>query len=266
MNSRVLHRILSIDTSAPVLHAAVLGEGGGFTEISRDVSGSHSGELTEAMESLLRQAEVPLEELEAVVVGSGPGSFTGLRIGFGFAKGLALGLDIPLVRHSSLEAWAFEHRAPGHLIISLAAGGGPNSAVAAMYWCGEGSRLETVRDAAIVTEVSFGESIEEEIERRRIPTLKVLFTGPAFVTIRSGPREGILPFISDLTHKFPPPRSSSRVARSLIELFILQGAVARSNDARERIAALSLISPDYVIPVAAKTIEERREAAGKGGS
>ena len=47
----------------------------------------------------------PLDTATAVAVGIGPGSFTGLRVGMSLAKGLAFGLEVPIVGVRSLEAW-----------------------------------------------------------------------------------------------------------------------------------------------------------------
>ena len=54
---------------------------------------------------LLREAGVELRSLTGVVVGTGPGSFTGLRVGMSLAKGLALALRVPIVGLPSLPAW-----------------------------------------------------------------------------------------------------------------------------------------------------------------
>jgi tRNA threonylcarbamoyladenosine biosynthesis protein TsaB len=55
---------------------------------------------------LLNETGIAPEELDAVAVGMGPGSYTGLRIGVSFAKGLCYGLQIPLVAIGSLDALA----------------------------------------------------------------------------------------------------------------------------------------------------------------
>lgn len=64
--------------------------------------------LPSAIEELLKEAGFPLEKLSGVVVGLGPGSFTGLRIGLATAKALAYAFEIPLVGASSLEAAALD--------------------------------------------------------------------------------------------------------------------------------------------------------------
>ena len=82
-------------TSALVVDGEVLGE-----RVSR------ASTLLEAVDALLRQAGAHATELDALVVGLGPGSFTSTRIGLAAARGLALGLDLPVAGVSTLAALA----------------------------------------------------------------------------------------------------------------------------------------------------------------
>ncbi len=74
------------------------------TELHRQQS--HSSQLTLMIEGLLLHNDYTLQDLAAVAVSKGPGSYTGLRIGVATAKGLAFGLDIPLVAVDTLQAMA----------------------------------------------------------------------------------------------------------------------------------------------------------------
>jgi tRNA threonylcarbamoyladenosine biosynthesis protein TsaB len=65
---------------------------------------THSRRLLGSIEKLLEKGGIGLNELSAIAVGLGPGSFTGLRIGMATAKGLCHGLGIPLLGISSLDA------------------------------------------------------------------------------------------------------------------------------------------------------------------
>jgi tRNA threonylcarbamoyladenosine biosynthesis protein TsaB len=67
---------------------------------------AHSSVLPRLVEEMLARAGKQPEDLSAIVIGLGPGSFTGLRIGLATAKGLCYALKIPLVGASSLEAMA----------------------------------------------------------------------------------------------------------------------------------------------------------------
>ena len=66
----------------------------------------HGEELLAALDDLLRDSGVGLGDLGGVVAGTGPGAFTGLRVGLATAKGLAYGLGIPIVGVASTEGLA----------------------------------------------------------------------------------------------------------------------------------------------------------------
>jgi tRNA threonylcarbamoyladenosine biosynthesis protein TsaB len=82
-------------TSALVADGEVLGE-----RVSRAAT------LLEDVDALLRQASARPRDLEALAVGIGPGSFTGVRVGLATARGLALSLDLPVAGVSTLDALA----------------------------------------------------------------------------------------------------------------------------------------------------------------
>lgn len=64
---------------------------------------THAEELHVRISEVMEKAQVKFSQLDAVAVGKGPGSYTGLRIGVSSAKGLAYGLDIPLISIESLD-------------------------------------------------------------------------------------------------------------------------------------------------------------------
>lgn len=64
---------------------------------------THAEELHVRILEVMQKAEVKFSQLDAVAVGKGPGSYTGLRIGVSSAKGLAYGLEIPLISIESLD-------------------------------------------------------------------------------------------------------------------------------------------------------------------
>jgi len=100
--------ILAFDTATDIATSALVSDGEVLGErTSRAVT------LLEDVDALLRQAGAQTRELEALAVGIGPGSFTGVRIGLSTARGLALALDIPVAGVSTLDALAAG--APGAL-------------------------------------------------------------------------------------------------------------------------------------------------------
>jgi tRNA threonylcarbamoyladenosine biosynthesis protein TsaB len=100
--------ILAFDTATDVATSALVGDGEVLGErASRAVT------LLEDVDALLRQAGVHTRDLQGLAVGTGPGSFTGVRIGLSTARGLALALGLPVAGVSTLDALAAG--APGAL-------------------------------------------------------------------------------------------------------------------------------------------------------
>ncbi|WP_082627137.1 tRNA (adenosine(37)-N6)-threonylcarbamoyltransferase complex dimerization subunit type 1 TsaB [Colwellia sp. TT2012] len=67
---------------------------------------SHSLHLLPMIDAVLKEANIKLAELDGLIFGQGPGSFTGVRIGVGVAQGLAFSASLPVVGVSSLQAMA----------------------------------------------------------------------------------------------------------------------------------------------------------------
>jgi tRNA threonylcarbamoyl adenosine modification protein YeaZ len=98
-------RLLAIDTSG--MNALVaLGEADGTLVAERRwVAGyRHGEELLARIDEMLAAAGVPMAELSGIVVGTGPGAFTGLRVGLATAKALAYGLGVPIAGVATSEA------------------------------------------------------------------------------------------------------------------------------------------------------------------
>lgn len=100
-------KILAIDSSGLVASAALLDGDTLVAEATIHNKKTHSQTLLPMIHDMLAMAEVEIREVEAVAVASGPGSFTGLRIGASTAKGIAQALNIPIVPVPTLEGLAF---------------------------------------------------------------------------------------------------------------------------------------------------------------
>lgn len=99
-------KILTIDTSAIVASAAIVTEERLAAEIIINQQKKHSEKLMPAIDHLLNDAEMTLGEMDAFGVVTGPGSFTGLRIGIATIKGFAQVYNKPVIGVSSLESLA----------------------------------------------------------------------------------------------------------------------------------------------------------------
>lgn len=99
--------ILAIDTATLVSGVAIVENNKLLAEITLQTKLTHSEVLMPHIQQAMSMAKVSREQLEAVAVSIGPGSFTGLRIGLATAKTLAYALNIPIVGVSTLEALAY---------------------------------------------------------------------------------------------------------------------------------------------------------------
>lgn len=98
--------ILCIETGTDICSVGIARDGEIISLRESDEGRNHAGKVATFVEEMLREVDIRPDELDAVAVGKGPGSYTGLRIGVSFAKGLCYGLNIPLVAVGSLDALA----------------------------------------------------------------------------------------------------------------------------------------------------------------
>ncbi len=96
---------LAIDTVTSVAGVATIRDNGEIDAgLSWHAGRNHTAELFPAIEGILKQSRITRSDLSGVIVAVGPGSFTGIRIGLATAKGLAIGLDLPLAGVGTLAA------------------------------------------------------------------------------------------------------------------------------------------------------------------
>ena len=100
-------KILGIDSSGMVASVALVEDDVVIAEYTMNHKRTHSETLLPMIDEIVRTSEMKLDELDAIAIAAGPGSFTGLRIGAATAKGLALANDIPIVPVKTCEGLAF---------------------------------------------------------------------------------------------------------------------------------------------------------------
>ena len=100
-------RILALDSSGLVAGVAILENDTILAEYTTNFKKTHSQTLLPMLEEIKEMIELDLNTIDAIAVASGPGSFTGLRIGTATAKGLGLALEKPLIAVPTLEGIAY---------------------------------------------------------------------------------------------------------------------------------------------------------------
>lgn len=109
-------KILAVDTATKSCSVAIIDGELLLAESTVAFHQTHSRHLLNMIDSIVGEAGVEITELDGFAVSNGPGSFTGLRIGLASVKGLAFGLEKPVVCVSSLQALAFQCRQKPYLI------------------------------------------------------------------------------------------------------------------------------------------------------
>jgi len=100
---------LAIDTSTETASIALVQGNEVLAELTWHCGQNHTAQLLPYLAYLLDKTGVNLQSIRCIIVAKGPGSFNGLRVGIGTAKGLALSLSIPIIGISTLEAEAYQH-------------------------------------------------------------------------------------------------------------------------------------------------------------
>jgi len=116
-----MRHVFGIDTAGR-LGSIALAADGTVSSWETLAPGQHSSGITRAAERILGERGLVWRDLGGVAVSSGPGSFTGLRIGLAWAKGVCFGLGAELTLVSAHEANAYRHRGAARLIAPVLQG------------------------------------------------------------------------------------------------------------------------------------------------
>ena len=96
-------KILGIETSVKQSSAAIVIENNSY-EVFSDTKEDTSKSLPFIVKDLLNKVQSSFNDIDGIAISMGPGSFTGLRVGLSYVKGLSLALDIPIIPISTFES------------------------------------------------------------------------------------------------------------------------------------------------------------------
>jgi len=105
--------ILLLESSTSICSVAIAKDGVVIASKDSLEGQRHSKWMTVFVQDLLAEANLKIDQLAAVAVSGGPGSYTGLRVGYSIAKGIAFRLDIPIIEVPTLEALGQSYKAKG---------------------------------------------------------------------------------------------------------------------------------------------------------
>ena len=100
--------LLGIESSSRKLSVGLMKEKS-FSELNSEKINDTANSLPQLSKKIISNASLGFEDLDAICISAGPGSFTGLRIGMSYAKGIAMALDIPIIPVSTFDSLAYNN-------------------------------------------------------------------------------------------------------------------------------------------------------------
>ncbi|OQY07610.1 MAG: tRNA (adenosine(37)-N6)-threonylcarbamoyltransferase complex dimerization subunit type 1 TsaB [Fusobacteriia bacterium 4572_132] len=166
--------ILGIETTTKIASIAIFdSEKGIISEITLQAKINHSDTLMKAINGLFEFSGIKKEEIDKIAVGLGPGSFTGIRVGLGTAKGLAYSLKIPLVGINTLDILVQNVMKTDKTIVPLI--DARKTRVYYAIYKYEGDKIKKIEDYGV-------EHLEKILENRNLE--KIIFTGRGSVVYK----------------------------------------------------------------------------------
>lgn len=120
MSGTRFDHVLAIETSSPRLKLALSFGGDRLVKSDEEVERSHGQIIIRKIDNLISSAGLKQSDIDGIVVSTGPGSFTGLRIGLAAAKGIAVALRIPVIGISLFELAAWRLRSESETVMVAA--------------------------------------------------------------------------------------------------------------------------------------------------
>lgn len=235
---------LAIDTSTYTQIVCLMQHETVRAHLQHEPPGNHGSQLLHTIHTLLEEHDLTVQELDLIVAGVGPGSFTGLRVGLAAMKGLALATNCPIVGVSTLEAIAYPiaMSRPGEVITAAV----------------DARKKEVYAGFYVWNEASNG--LERVIEEQALaPT--------ALIDLMKTHKARVLAGFK--TSKYKPLRGSVQDDHiTLPDHFTIPGGVALARLGKQKFAAtpqseLATLEPNYIRPSDAEISLQKRLAASE---
>jgi len=183
-------KLLALDSSGLVASVAVVTEDTMLAEYTVNYKKTHSQTLLPMLQEIVKMVDMDLSEIDAIAIASGPGSFTGLRIGSATAKGLGLALNKPIVPVPTLDGLAYNLFGTDKLICPLM-DARRNQVYTGLYEFG-GNEFRIVKQQVAIT-------IEEILDEINKLGREVIFLGDGTAAYKE-----IIEEMTSVNHTFAP--------------------------------------------------------------
>ncbi len=211
-------KILGIDSSGLVASVALVEDDILVAEYTMNYKKTHSQTLLPMLNEIVSMANIDLQEIDAIAVAAGPGSFTGLRIGAATVKGLGLALDKQVIPVPTCEGLAYNLWGSDGLVCPIM-DARRNQVYTGLYRVGD--TLEVVLDQAAM-------DIQELIQIINENWTEVTFLGDGVPVFRSAIEEGL-----QVPYRFAPAQMNRQRAASVAALgmkYYEEGKAVLSDD------------------------------------
>lgn len=245
-------RILALDSSGLVAGVAVLEsenekkDAQTIAEYTVNYKKTHSQTLLPMLDEIVKMTELDLDTIDAIAIASGPGSFTGLRIGSATAKGLGLALKKPLVEVPTLEGLAYNLCGTEGLICPIM-DARRGQVYTGIYACAD-NELKVMEEQMAVP-------IEELAEKLKKYNQKVTFLGDVVPAFREQLKNELL---ADMKIQFAPAHLNRQRAAAV-------GALGMNYYREGRTVTAMEHRPDYLRVSQAERERAEREKKEKSG-
>lgn len=160
-------KILSLDTTAEVCTAAICDDKKLIAEMTVNTGNTHSQTLLPVVEQILKISKTSLDDIDCFSCSTGPGSFTGVRIGVATVKGIAYGKNKPCISVSTLEALAYNLIGCDGILCPVM-NARRNQVYNALFECKDSTLTRLCDDRALSIE-----ELDEELSAQNLPVYLV---------------------------------------------------------------------------------------------